>query len=188
VYEDFLLFLLKGGYGNMETFNQTGQQVPTEPAERPTAVTVFGILNCVFGGLGLLCTPFSVFFLILGERTMEIVPGYKIYLLITSVVGLGFSAWLLSLGVGLLKFKTWARRGSVIYAIIMIIWGIVGAGLNIVALSSGWMTAPQQEMPAMFCGMTCGGIAGLIYPVLLLIFMNTGKVKQAFAQLEARGF
>jgi hypothetical protein len=170
----------------MEEFNQIGQQEPIQPIERPTAVTVFGVLNCVFGGLGLLCTPFSMIFLTLGDRSMEMVQGYKIYLLIVSVIGMGLSAWLLSLGIGLLKFKGWARHGSIIYAIIVIVWGIIGAGLNIVAVSFGWMTAPQEQLPFMIGSMMCGGIAGLIYPVLLLIFMRTEKVKQAFEQLEAR--
>jgi len=68
----------------------------------------------VFGGLGLLCTPFSILGLFAGDilpmnqPAMEMAPGYKIYLLVASIIGIGFSAWLLSLGIGLLKFKGWA--------------------------------------------------------------------------------
>ena len=166
---------------------QAQMPIQTVPDEKPTSVTVFGVLNCVFGGLGILCTPFSVLGLFIGDlipmsemNPIEISPGYKIFLLVASVIGIGVAAWLLSLGIGLLKFKSWARRGSVIYAWVAIVWGIVSAVINLLALSQGWMTAPQGQMPAMVSGM-CGGMIGLIYPVLLLIFMQTKRVKEAFA-------
>ena len=164
----------------MENLNSSESQIQSRAIGKPAAVTVFGVLNCVFGGMGVLCTPISIGLILIG-RTMEIVWGYKIYLFISSVIGIGFSAWLLSLGIGLLKLKGWARRGSIIYSIIAIVWGIAGAGLNLVALSLGWITIPQGQFPAMVGGM-CGGIGGLIYPVLLLIFMQTEKVKKAFEQ------
>jgi len=97
-----------------------------QAVDKPTSVTVFGVLNCVFGGLGVLCTPFSLFGVLMAERTIEIAPAYKIVLLVSSIIGIGFAAWLLMLGIGLLKLKGWARRGSVLYSIIAIIWTIVG--------------------------------------------------------------
>jgi hypothetical protein len=100
---------------------QYQQQMPVQPVEKPTSVTVFGVLNCVFGGMGLLCTPFSIFGMVMVGKTMEMVPPYKIFLLVSSFIGIGFSIWLLVLGVGLLTFKNWARRGSVIYAWITIV-------------------------------------------------------------------
>jgi hypothetical protein len=162
--------------------NQAQVQMQPQIFEKPASVTVFGVLNCVFGGMGVLCTPFNIFGLFMAGRTIEIVWGFKVYLLASSALGIGFSAWLLALGIGLLKFKGWARRGSVIYSIIAIVWGIASAGLSVVALSLGWMSAPQGQMPAMVGGM-CGGMIGLIYPVLLLIFMQTQKVKRAFAAI-----
>lgn len=167
------------------------QQQPVQPQyqyppAKPTSITVFGVLNCVFGGLGILCTPFSILGLFIGDlipmsemNPIDIEPGYKIFLLVASVLGIGFAAWLLSLGIGLLKFKSWARRGSVIYAWIAIIWGIAGVGINMAALSQGWMSSPEGQLPAMVGGM-CGSFVGLIYPVLLLVFMMTDKVKRAF--------
>jgi hypothetical protein len=155
-------------------------QVPVQTVEKPTSVTVFGILNIVFGGLGFLCTPIGIFGIVMTGKTMEIVAGYKIFLLVSSFIGIGFSAWLLTLGIGLVTMKRWARRGSCIYAWIAIVWGIAGLILNILAVSLGWMVSPQGQLPGLLGGMCCGGISGLIYPVLLLIFMQTAKVKQAF--------
>jgi hypothetical protein len=171
----------------MEDMGQNEAQgpviLPPVVIEKPTSVTVFGVLNCVFGGMGLLCTPFSMIGIMMPNQAMEIAPPYKIFLLVSSVAGICFSAWLLSLGIGLLKFKGWARRGSIIYACIAIVWGIAGLILSFLAMSMGWMAAPEGQMAGMIGGMLggiCGGIVGLIYPVLLLIFMHTSKVKEAF--------
>jgi hypothetical protein len=123
--------------------------------------------------------PFSVFGILTAERTIEIAPVYKGFLLVSSVIGIGFAAWLLTLGIGLLKLKAWARRGSIIYAWIAIVWGIAGIVLNILAVQFGWMNMPESGIPGFIGGM-CGGLVGMIYPVLLLIFMQSAKVKQAF--------
>ena len=160
----------------------TGQM----PPEKPTSITVFGVLNCVFGGLGIICTPFSILVLFIGnlfpmvENPPEIVPGYKIYLVVAAILGIGIAAWLLSLGIGLLKVKSWARRGCIIYGWFAIFWGIIASIINVIAYSQGWITAPQGQLSGVVGGF-CGGFAGLIYPVLLLIFMQTPRVKQYFA-------
>ena len=163
----------------MEETGQNPVILPPQVIEKPTSVMVFGVLNCVFGGLGLLCMPFSMFGILMAERTIEIAPGYKGFLLVSSVIGIGFAAWLLTLGIGLLKLKGWARRGCIVYAWIGIIWSIAGVILNVLAMSRGWMTAPQGQFGLL--GGMCGGLIGMIYPVLLLVFMQTPRVKQAFA-------
>jgi len=100
-----------------------------------------------------------------------------------SIAGIGFSAWLLALGISLLKFKRWARRGSVIYSIIVIVRHIIRSVLYFAALSLGWFTMAQNQWIAVVVGIFSLPL-GLIYPVLLLIFMNTAKVKQAFTAKE----
>jgi hypothetical protein len=175
----------------MEDMGQGPVILPPKVIEKPTSITVFGVLNCVFGGLGILCTPISIVGIMMPNPSMEIAPPYKIFLLVSSVAGICFSAWLLSLGIGLLKFKGWARRGSIIYACIAIVWGIVGLIIVLLAMSMGWMGAPEgmaePQRAGMIGGMVggiCGGIIGLLYPVLLLIFMLSAKVKEAFRIVE----
>jgi hypothetical protein len=166
---------------------QYQQQMPVQPVsvEKPTSVTVFGVLNCVFGGLGLLCTPFG---LLVGaaamQKTMEATAAYKTWTLAGGIIGIGFSIWLLVLGIGLLMFKKWARSGSVVYACIMIVWSIIGVGVNIAAVWLHWITVPEAGLPGYIGGTVGGMCGGLIYPVLLLIFMQTSKVKQAFQARE----
>jgi hypothetical protein len=162
----------------------SSQRYEGQAIDKPTSVTVFGVLNCVFGGLGLLCTPFTaVIGLASMYKTMGVTAAYTAWNIFAACVGFGLSIWLLTLGIGLLMMKRWARRGSVVYSIANIIWAFVVVGINIVALSLGWVTMPESQM-AGFIGGTCGGLCGgMIYPVLLLIFMQTTKVKQAFSAI-----
>lgn len=166
---------------------QAQPQVPvqSDPAKKPTSVTVFGVLNCVFGGLGLICTPFGLLVGVASmQETMEATNAYRIWIIAGGIVGVGFSIWLLVLGIGLLMMKGWARRGCLAYAWIMIVWNIVGVVINIAALSLDWVSMPEANQ-AGFIGGTAGGFCGgLIYPILLLVFMQTDKVKQAFLSKE----
>jgi hypothetical protein len=169
----------------MTDFNSSESQMPVQPVEKPTSVTVFGVLNIVFGGMGLICTPFSLLVGVAAmQKTMEATATYKMWTLAGGIIGIGFSIWLLVLGIGLLMMKRWARGGSVIYACIMIVWNIIGVGMNIAALSLKWINLPEAGLPGFVGGMVGGMCGGLIYPVLLLIFMQTAKVKQAFKARE----
>src|SRR4030042_260532 len=58
-------------------------------AGKPTSVTVFGVLNIVFGGLGLLCTPVGIFATIASSKTLEAATGYKMFLLFSNIAGFG---------------------------------------------------------------------------------------------------
>jgi hypothetical protein len=165
----------------MADFEPNSTQVPVQIVEKPTSVTVFGVLNIVFGGMGLLCSPISIFGLVMTGENMKMMAGYKMFLLLMNLVGFGFSIWLIVLGIGLLVMKRWARRGSVIYACLGILLSVIEMGVNVLALALGWVVMSEGELPG-FVGGICGGMCGgLIYPILLLIFMQTAKVKQAFS-------
>jgi hypothetical protein len=172
---------------------QTPVQAPSslryegQAIEKPTSVTVFGILNIIFGGLGLLCTPI-VTALELGSTytEMETTTTYTAWNLAGSCIGFGFSIWLLALGIGLLMMKSWARRGSIIYSIAFIIWIFLGVGIEVAALSLDWIIIPESQIPLFIGWMCCGFCGGLIYPILLLIFMLTPKVKAAFEALQGQ--
>jgi len=166
----------------MTDFNQIGTQVPQQIIEKPMSVTVFGVLNIVFGGIGLLCMPFVMFGFLYADKfvQVEITFADKILSLFGFIVGFGFSIWKLTLGIGLLTLRSWARRGTIGYAYADIVWTLLGVGWNILALYLGWTTPMEGGLTA-YIGGTCGVLFSLIYCVLLLIFMQTAKVKQAFS-------
>jgi hypothetical protein len=176
----------------MEDSNQLPQQMPIQSAERPTAVTVFGILSIVFGCMSIICTPISMLLPAIIPSNIEETEGYKVWTTVAAFLGIGFSIWLLITGIGLIKLKRWARHSAIIYSCVTIPWILCVFGINIAAFSLGWVKLPETseagEMGGMIgsvIGGTCGSLGGLIFPILLLIFMLTAKVKQAFAPLES---
>ena len=110
------------------------------------------------------------------------VPGMPLFLL-SCLVNVGLSIWLIVLGVGLLRMTKWARRGSVLYAWVRIGLCTVTRGYTAFVVLSGLANPPKDGRWHFW--MTYAGITllGLIYPILLLIFMKTAKVKRAFAAI-----
>ena len=133
------------------------------------SVTVFGLFNCYFGGVRILATLFT--FLMLGP-----LPGQlQAWITVTAVSGLALGILLLMTGIGLIRMKRWARRGSVICACFVIPWSILWVILGFRApIYDGMVT----------CLTDCCNLFSLIvigpYSILLLIFMNTRKVREAF--------
>ena len=148
-------------------------------AERPTVITVFGVLDVVFGSMGLMSIPIRILAKALRHHTSEMTAEYKVWSLFLSVLTVCFAIWLVFLGIGLLNFRKWARRGSIVYASVRIIWFFMAWGINIIMVFLGWLNLSKGGWGLFFLGIAIGSI-GLIYPVLLLIFMQTEKVKRAF--------
>lgn len=171
--------------------------------QRPVSVTVFGILNIVFGILGVLGIFATVALLALMSsgaggnanpmiKFMRESPAYSAWIKLTIPLGVAVSGVLLASGIGLLKMKGWARKLSIGYAIYALIFGLA----NFV-VSYWFLLRPMMEEAARkqgpeaagaiggAIGGSVGGCFGLIYPILLLIFMTRPKVVAAFAPSAA---
>jgi len=161
--------------------------------QRPTSVTVFGILNIVFGALGLLCTPISLAAMFLlptqGNPVLEAMRENRLYLAWTIVSGsLSFvvSGILLAAGVGLLNLKPWARVTSIICAIYGIAACVLGQAMNLSVMIPYARKLSESGGPQAAAGIggmiggVFGSCFGLIYPILLLIFLTRPTVKAAF--------
>jgi hypothetical protein len=162
--------------------------------QRPTSVTVFGILNIVFAVFGVfgLIASIALFFVPAGSnnpviKIMHENPAYASWLKICIPLGLLSCAALLAAGIGLLCLKSWARRLSIAYAIYAIVFGILGTVVNFMFLTRPMIEQAQQQHGPEAAGAiggviggTIGGCFSLIYPVLLLIFMLRPKVVAAF--------
>lgn len=166
---------------------------------RPTSVTVFGTLNIAFAALGLLGVIASVaMFKMMGDTANPVMkimrdnPNYAAWIKLTIPLGLLACAVLLAAGIGLLLMKAWARKLSLAYAIYAILLGLAGMVMNYLFLLQPLMAeAAQKRGPeaagAMggVIGGSVGGCFGLIYPILLLIFMTRPKVVAAFQPANA---
>jgi hypothetical protein len=162
---------------------------------RPTSVTVFGILNIVFAVFGVLATLGSVA-LFLPQMTNGSNPVIKLihenatyatWLKLSIGLGLLVSVALLAAGIGLLQLKPWARIFSIGYAVYSLVMIPASMLVNFFLLTRPLLAqAHQQHGPeaAGAIGAAIGGLFGscfgLIYPVLLLIFMLRANVKAAF--------
>jgi hypothetical protein len=162
--------------------------------QRPTSVTVFGILNIVFAVFGVFGLIFSMaLFHLPADSDNPVVKlihenaTYAAWLKAGILLGVPSCLALLVAGVGLLCLKSWARILSIAYAIYAIVFGILGTVVNFIFMVLPMIDqARQQQGPEAAAavggavGGTLGGCFGLIYPVLLLIFMTRPKVVAAF--------
>ena len=158
---------------------QPGAPLTPESAhpQRPTTVTVFGILNIVFGGMGLLCVPIGLIGMFAMPNVVN-TPAMKGWMLISSTVGFACTILVLTCGIGLLYMKAWARTGSLVYGWFMIVWTIIGLVANFALITSGQFGQAQSVLPGMIGGM-CGSLISLIYPILLIVFMRRPDVRNA---------
>ena len=156
------------------------QAAPLEPrpprAGRPTSLSVFGVINIVFGFFGLLCSPFSIISSF-APSTPSVLSGgvFRAFTIATSLVGFISSGILLALGIGLLCQKNWARAGSVIYGWFSIISGLISMGVIFYVILPQLSTvhgAGLAEAVGGLVGGVLGGLFGMVYPILLIVFMQ----------------
>ncbi|MBP7274949.1 MAG: DUF4339 domain-containing protein [Kiritimatiellae bacterium] len=149
---------------------------PQARAARPTSLSVFGVINIVFGFFGLLCSPISIISSF-APTTASVLSGefFRYFTIATSLMGFISSGILLALGIGLLCQKNWARAGSVLYGWFSIISGVISMGVIfyvILPQLSDLQGADMAEAVGGMIGGVIGGIFGMIYPILLIIFMQ----------------
>jgi len=120
--------------------------------QRPTSVTVFGILNIVFAAFGLfgMIAFIALFYLPVGANNPVIKlihenPAYAAWLKVCIPLGLLSCAALLAAGIGLLRLKSWARTLSIAYAIYALVFGIVGMVVNFIFVTQPMIEQARQQ-------------------------------------------
>ena len=166
---------------------------------RPAAGTVFGILNIVFGIFGICGVVVSGVMLFAAfnpnpnvpNPVIEIMNQNTFYRVFNQVgIGLGLVATIVLIvsGIGLLQLKPSGRALAIGYGIYVIVASILGAIVSGVCLFAPLLDKintlpPGPEKAGAISGMiggTVGPCVGLVYPVLLLIFMYRRNVIEAY--------
>ncbi len=160
--------------------------------QRPASVIVFGVLNIVFGILGLFSLPIVFHSILTGFSGTNPYFSDSVVLKIWSIVALVISPLsviaLFASAYGLLKMRDWGRNLAIIYAAVTIVTSLVG-----LVVSWVYITGPRLEQLAgddtgRATGEWIGAIGGVVgtligtaYPVLLWFFMTRPRVLAAFA-------
>ena len=134
---------------------------------RPTSVTVFGVLNIIFGALGLLCIVMLTAVFAVGWAAgrdafprlavLERHPVALAWTLASIPLGLVATGVLIAAGIGLLKMKPWARTASIVWAIYGVVAGPIGIIVNFVAMSSELAEAGHRGGPE-----AVGAVGGMV--------------------------
>jgi hypothetical protein len=156
--------------------------------QRPTSVTVLGVINIIFGVLGATSSLGSLSLLVsgAGEQAQGAAapesPVFEAWSVASVPLGLLAAAAIIAAGIGFFMLRPWARIlaiGWSIYTIVMVIAGIAMAYIFVVAP----MMAEAETTVAPAIAATAGGLCcGVIYPVILLAFMYNADVRAAFEQ------
>ena len=167
--------------------------------QRPTSVTVFGILNILWGLFGLFGNAVAAVMMVaLAAAPPNAVvraqtsPAMMAWVEVNLALGAIACIALVASGIGLLNMKPWGRKVSIGYAIYALFSAAVGLAVQ------GWfVTLPvMQEVQhnnspesAAAVGGLIGGIFGgclsCIYPVLLWYFMSRPQVVAAIEGMPA---
>ena len=164
--------------------------------QRPTAVTVFGILNIVFGVFAIIGMVASAAVLSMGQpganpalETMMQSGVAGAWMKISMVLG-GIAAIVeIVSGIGLLQLQEWGRKAALGFAAYSILAAIVSAFINFTFVVMPMMnqsgTSADPAMKAMAIGGAVGTVigscGGLVYPLFLLFFMTRPEIIAAFA-------
>jgi hypothetical protein len=144
----------------------------------PTSIKVFGILDLVFGTIGLLSSLNSVAkFSQIQQMTKQVPAFAKLAPLIPiqMIVSTLIPIVLLIVGIGLLQRQPWARSFSIYLGIFVISFGVLN--LLATAVMLGGVADPFSI--AMIIGTLVGVLFGSIYYGLMIYFLTRPEVKAA---------
>lgn len=154
--------------------------------KRPISTIIFGILNIGFGAMSwvelILFEPLSHLSKTAGAhsaaRALAGDPSQAHWLWITGLIDSIAGVALIAGGIGLLAGKSWGRSASVGWGVFDIIFTLARIPLNYgsARAAAAGFTSSASMVKGMALAVTFFGTAlGLVYPILLLYFMNRLK-------------
>ena len=179
--------------------SQFSEQSLSASPQPPAAAKVFGILNILFGVLGICGIAMSavVLFVPLGAEMTKDNPAlqlmqenalYRTFTQVAVVLGFIATVALIVGGIGLLQLRPYGRTLSIGYGIYAIAMNLLGMVINVAyvfpallenANAAGGGPAAAGAWGGIIGGVG-GGCLGIIFPILLLYFMFRPNMVAAF--------
>ena len=156
-------------------------------------VKVFGILSCVFGGLGLLGALWSLVASSAATHQdlrllLDVPEWYLTYLTISSLLSLIAYSVLLASGVGLLQRRGWGRLSAVAVASFILPFILINSLLSWSYVIQPLISLIEQQEDSALASMKGGLIGGVIgsliyavFPVMTIFYMCKPEIKKYFS-------
>lgn len=150
-------------------------------AQPPASIKLFGILNIVFGALRLACSPFSLVAIGLSARHTQQSMPTPVWVIFSLIVGIVIGALMLTSGIGLCQMKRWSRRLAIYVAFFACAFTLLGGVVALTRLSQVSGTPASYKFGTLF-GAVAGMGFGLIYHILLIVFLSKPEAKRALGE------
>jgi hypothetical protein len=157
--------------------------------KRTGGMTVIGVLNLVFGGLGIISALFEVLAALAGIRRAIVIEGFMgipgisadqraimLKMLEFALFALAVSTVGVIAGIGIFRMRAWTRAASLIYA------GLWALNAGILLFFPVQATTPDANVSATIIGRVVGICFSLSYPIILFTLFQKPNWKAAFAR------
>ena len=142
----------------------------------------FGVLNIIFGSLGLLCSPISILGMPMTVERFGNSPVLKLWMPLSAYLGLVGSVIVLTSGIGLLKYRSWARKLAVYYAMVACLINVIGVFIMIGPLTASTSLSGPERIGGVI-GAIFGAVVGVTYNILLIAFLTKRSAREAVGEV-----
>lgn len=156
--------------------------------DRKVWLFVFGICQCILGIMSGLAIPMMIFGIVIVAMNPEAVDGSKtsaMQLIPALLVYAGGAAWFITLGIGSIRCRRWARALTLVTSWMWLCGGVIGLAFMIFLMPvifSSMNTGENELPPAFYTIMTIVmiGFMSVVYvilPLVLVLFYGSKHVK-----------
>jgi hypothetical protein len=168
------------------------ETLTADESRLPAGLKAIGILNIVFGGIGVLWNGFRIILVcLLGSVPIRPFEGVEFtgdlfWAIASHSIGILIGLLLLISGCGILAFRNWGRILAMVSALGKIVHGTTG----LILMYMGDFEMPDSEKQFVFnttrIFIVFCILLTMIYPVLLLVLLQRRSIREVFREAKQR--